>query len=67
MAREIIVNDVVAFDLAYAFLREASDILVKRGHKDLATEIAKPLRRINTLRLKTHKKFAALESDDAEA
>lgn len=58
------VRDLVALDLAFAFLREANVILKQQGHKDLAAEIARPMKRVNTIRQKAHIKMEKLEDGD---
>lgn len=58
------IRDLVALDMAFAFLREANVILKQQGFKELATEIARPMKRVNTIRMKAHKKLADMEDYD---
>ena len=58
------IRDLVALDMAFAFLREANVILKQQGHKELAADIAKPMKRVNTIRMRAHKKMAKSEDSD---
>lgn len=58
------VRDLVALDLAAAFLREANVILKQQGFAELATEVARPMKRVNTIRMRAHKKYRKSEDGD---
>lgn len=56
------IRDLVALDMAFAFLKEANIILRQQGHKDLAAEIAGPMKRVNVIRNRAHRKISVIEN-----
>ncbi len=55
------IRDLVALDMAFAFLREANLILTKQGKKEIAAEISGPMKKVNTIRMRAHRRVAAKE------
>lgn len=57
------IRDLVGLDMAFAFLREANQIMQKQGHKDLAADISKSMKRVNTIRTRSHRKYGSDDQD----